>query len=76
MEIYEFCLNFLTDRILLHYGEYEFKKEIEHEQGKKTIAEGFRQNFYVPPEDYQELLAIFPAACKSFTIKNLRPIYA
>ena len=76
MEVYEFCLNFLTDRTLLHYGEYEFKKEIEHEQGKKTIAEGFRQNFYIPPKDYQELLAIFPAACRSFTIKNLRPIYA
>jgi len=75
MELYEFCLNFLTDRTLLHYGEYDFKKEIENENCKKTIAEGFRQNFYVPVDDYQELLLIFRSACKSFTIENLRPCY-
>jgi hypothetical protein len=75
MELYEFCLDFLRDRTLLHYGEYDFKKEIEYENGKKTIAEGFRQNFYVPPEDYQELLSLFRAACKSFTVENLRPSY-
>ena len=76
MEVYEFCLNFLTDRTLLHYGEYEFKKEIEHEQGKKTIAEGFRQNFYIPPHDYQELLSLFRVICKSLTVENLRPHHA
>ena len=75
MEVYQFCLNFLADRTLLHYGEYNFKKEIEHEQGKKTIAEGFRQNFYIPPKDYRELLAIFRESCKSFTLENLRPRY-
>lgn len=75
MEVFEFCLNFLTDRTLLHYGEYQFKKEIEHEQGKKTIAEGFRQNFYVLPEDYQQLLMIFRTTCKSFTVETLRPSY-
>lgn len=76
MELYEFCLDFLRDRTLLHYGEYEFKKEIEHDNGKKVIAEGFRQNFYIPPKDYQELLSVFRAACKSFTVENLRPSYA
>jgi hypothetical protein len=76
MEVYEFCLSFLRDRTLLHYGEYDFKKEIEHENGKKTIAQGFRQNFYIPPKDYQELLSIFRAACKSFTVQNLRPSYS
>ena len=75
MELYEFCLNFLTDRTLLHYGEYDFKKEIENDDGKRTIAEGFRQNFYIPSDDYQELLLIFRSACKSFTIENLRPCY-
>ena len=76
MELYEFCLDFLRDRTLLHYGEYDFKKEIEHENGKKTIAEGFRQNFYIPPKDYQELLSVFRTACNSFTVENLRPSYA
>ena len=76
MEVYEFCLNFLTDRTLLHYGEYEFKKEIEVDGNKKTIAEGFRQNFYIPPPDYQELLSVFRVACKSFTVESLRPKYA
>jgi hypothetical protein len=75
MEVYEFCLSFLIDRTLLHYNEHEFNKEIEHGYGKKTIAQGFRQNFYIPPEDYQELLSIFKSICKSLTIKNLRPCY-
>ena len=75
MELYEFCLSFLTDRTLLDYGEYDFKKEIENDGCKKTIAEGFRQNFYIPSGDYQELLSLFRAACKSFTIENLRPCY-
>ena len=75
MELYEFCLSFLTDRTLLHYGEYNFKKEIENDGCKKTIAEGFRQNFYIPSDDYQELLSVFRAACRSFTIESLRPCY-
>lgn len=75
MEVYEFCLEYLTDRTLLHYGEYQFKKQIEHEQGKKIIAEGFRQNFYVPPKDYQELLQKFRTVCKMFTVETCRPYY-
>jgi aminoglycoside N3'-acetyltransferase len=76
MELYNFCLEFLRDRTLLHYSEYAFKKEVKNENGSKVIAEGFRQNFYVPPKDYQELVAIFREACKSLTVENLRPIYS
>jgi len=74
-EIYFYLLDFLRDRTLLHYGEYNFKVEVERENAKKTIAQGFRQNFYVPPKDYQDLLSIFRLICPAFTVEKLRPKY-
>ena len=75
MEVYEFCLNLLTDRTLSHYTEHEFKLETESQYGNRTIAEGFRQNFYVSPKDYQEILAMLRQCCKAFTVEDLRPQY-